>query len=368
MLITMQEKHTNIRLAVAAIAITALSVAGYAYLGMSPKEITPKLVSTSTEEYIPKQKYALNDFDPRIKGAIMFSGLPKTLSGKAIPLAFTHILDSHELRTTGIMMSHVLDVFPSYMSYSSNKHYVAYVGTKKDVNAKDRVAIYRTLGSGSLDGLHPDMLVAASDTIVAPRLPVINTKGEVAYMALPSKDTNTTLDATNWVIHLATDEGDRVVARGLYPHFAGVDSIIYLAKDGVRMQNIRTGDVSLVVSYDNISNGSSLTANTMLGVSSDGSMFAVSQPDQLIVSVFKFSGKGAVKTGEIRTQSFWPVFSPDGSILGLQSVRDIATIGSSDADAMVTFYDLTREGYPSMTGVMDLTGNDPNQLFITDWK
>ncbi|MEK7178915.1 MAG: hypothetical protein AAB727_01525 [Patescibacteria group bacterium] len=177
-----------------------------------------------------------------------------------------------------------------------------------------------------------------------------------------------------WGIYVTDLNGnERRVTSGAYPHWSPAgDALIFLRDDGLYVYNFLSKRNIKVYSLSE----EHVKINTKLGVSGDGSLLALSNPNTADVSVFKIISWNPFQMQLIKrlsertpdgsvTDFYWPVFSPDNRYLALQATeRDVAS-RAFPKNPRIVVYELS-DFKQKVIG--SLGGFNFDLAFTTDWR
>lgn len=259
---------------------------------------------------------------------------------------------------------------------SADRSQVAFIGSTKDLFEKAQQglipfgeAIQVYVGSVGADGQlpPPDHSIAITTArTIEKRTPAISPDlTRVLYVAnadgtRPSDPKARSL--STYDIHAALADGsDTTIAQGIAPAWLSADAFLFVAADGIREYSFAEATSSLILP-------DALATNSKIAVSPDGSQLAVSDPDSRTVFLFTLDTRrfparvGASR--QIATLAFWPLFSPDGKYLAIQTADD--TGNGVVSDPRIDFYDLS--DLHKLPDTVSLAGFDNDRLFMTSWR
>lgn len=365
----MEQKYQQLRVAI--LGIVLLSVIVFAVTRMYGDDATPNTAVEESKVLADKSK-----LPPPVlaePGLIQMSLVPRAID--SLPVSYTYRVGSRAPDELAFSVKKESGFFPSHLSRSPNGLWSSFLGIIPPAKGgTDSVLVlYRapyvkdTPLAGVLTEGQMIMNFTEQDKILAPRLPQVNDKGRVLYMALHDKAQLSSVgeyDLINWDIHYNDGKLNSVIATGLYPHWISNEEFIYLSKDGMHRMNALTKKDSLLSDLSIDGNKVSIAANMMIAVSKDGRRVAFANPEASATYVYELSEAGIAPLKTLDgAGGFWPLFSPDGKTLAIQvtdNSKDIAPRAS------VQFWDIERgEMKPEN---LDLSAYRPGALFMTDWK
>lgn len=368
----MEQKHKQLYVALTTLVV--LSVVAYFGVDYATKSISipEEHFATST----PTVAADVTKLAPAStqKGIIQLSLVPKNFN--ALPISFTYTpkrISPDELAFTVKKNS---GFFPTHLSRSANGLWSTFIAIVPPSKGGDEssLMLYRapySVDDPLADVIHEGQMIknfAGQDKILSPRLPQINNKGLVLYMALHDKEKQESigeLNLSDWDIRLNNGKADTIVATGLYPHWISNDEFIYTSKDGEHRYSVASKTDTLAFKLAREDGRSiNIQANMMSAISEDGKIFAFSNPEESGVYIYSVDGVKVEPPHFIKgAWGFWPLISPDGKTLAIQSVNSAT---GKDKEPYIAFFDIAT-GAPLPEGV-SLVGYNPDALFMTDWK
>ncbi|MDP3725704.1 MAG: hypothetical protein Q8R36_00730 [bacterium] len=173
-----------------------------------------------------------------------------------------------------------------------------------------------------------------------------------------------------WDIYVTDLKGNvSRITHGTYPFWSpDGNDLLFLRNDGLYIHDLARNESIKVYSIPE----GSIKINTQLGISSDGSLLALSEPSAILV--FQISSwepfqmeltRRIYEKAEKSINNFyWPVFSPDNRYLVVQATTvDSKTLARSDQRLVV--YELDTFKSKILTSLDDY-GLD--YTFVTDWR
>lgn len=271
-------------------------------------------------------------------------------------------------------------------------------GTETDIQEDaEEVDAYEELGVSFIEGATNIALTNYFTGGLSHVLPDANTlygerslawseaSGLLAFAALDfieeteTETATTTSDADLWAVYVVDPSTKEVtkIADGLDPQWSpDGTSLVYFGYDGLYQYTLATEEIYLVHGPagedDDFNEDVKIEANMNMALSSDGSLLAVSSPNQhalffydvLSWSPFKIQVSGDVPhMTDADFQYYWPTFSPAGDMLAVQMTdRDYDGV---EVNPRIEIFNLqTLESIDTVT----LEGFDFNYAFIDDWS
>ena len=203
---------------------------------------------------------------------------------------------------------------------------------------------------------------------VVKQAPSVSNTGNVLYIAHKPEDPQALFssDAEEWTIHLVSESGqDTVVTQGIYPKWVGEDAFVFLKNDGLYVYAIPEQSENKIWEAQGVA-----TMDMTLDVSDDYQHIAWATPSLGTVQVFQVLNWGTdtlVLKGALLVPGVQAVFSPDGRFLAVQTTSPlISENGLEELGVSIHYFDV--ETLRAVSMPLALTGVDPNQTYLTDWR
>ena len=177
-------------------------------------------------------------------------------------------------------------------------------------------------------------------------------------------------DANQWVVFVVdvNSKEQKVIDRGTHPFWSpDGKKILYMKSDGLYLYDLSNDTKKIVLptteSFD-------ATTNIKIDVSGDGSLLALSIPEDRNMYLYKITSweSGIIEdrmTIEASGSSiFWPVFSPDSRYIAFQEADTRSGAGAA-SNARLSVFDLKANSYREL---IKLDGFNFDVAFISDWK
>lgn len=351
----------------ALLVVGGLSIAaGYYVLSVINKETKgslPQSPATSTSA---------------VAGKLLLSLVPKTVGEGALPLTYTYDLAQHVLVPTYRTVEEAHQVLPFHTSLSPDRKFLTSLYLQSSF-AEGQLDPSTRLMAMPFDGsifthIAGELRDSASfgpgkDTVgLAPRLPAVNNKGDMVFGVFP-KDVKEKKVSFDWDIRYTNRTADGVIAKGLFPHWISDTHVVYLGRDGIHEYDLtKLTDKLLTKLVGRDGKVVAPAPNMMMNVSRDGKSLVITNPEEMLVTIYQFTEDGTLsKTKHIDAFAFWPVFSPDGKTLALQTLLLADMTNKDSPHPRIVFYDLTKEKPTVMNEVINLDEFVHEVMFFTDW-
>ena len=392
-----RRKKIKIRIAIA-IAVLVFA-ASFLYLNKiySPQDesiVTDGAQAWSTFEEDPvlsdDQQYVFGEKDPQLGGVILLTLAPKLFES---PTNLPFMFDFQRERIVDTEM----DLYSEnsygrtdYLQFSPNGKWASFYGaTAKDA----QVGQFDPLTS--LQIYRSQLIYTSDESVLTSRFTEVKERAErvtnfagnfkrvygvndaggvLVSSAEPDVD-NSIRPMESYTIRYVSPQGEvEVLTNGNYPRWVNDEVFLYLKNDSINLYSItNSADVS-IFSLE----GQYLYSNSMMNISKDGELIALSLPELRKLIILNFDKESEVfsLSREIDASGFWPTFSPDGNYITLQEVDwdQFAGLASTDANAWraivepkpeLSFWriaDLSKVDY-----TIDLSDYRQDYTFVTDW-
>lgn len=336
------------------------------------------------------QKQLLTDTGIDLKGWLTLTLVPKGREDGGVETYVYDFTDAQDLLYPELNQVPERVAALSFLhTVSSNNAWVTYAGAldvSDEVEPERVLQIFRAPLSDN-GQVTPDVfiksLTEAEQVSQQPGqkdTPQVNSLGDVVYSVLgnASEEGAGYPTAEAYLInHISSTDGqERLLIEGNKPRWVSDTTFVFLRNDGLFSYDVTSRKTHQLLPHQTF--GGEVRANIGLSVSDDGSLVAIANPNMNKLSVYRvtdWTDPVPEFVNMAKVTGFWPTFSPDGSILALQSV-DAENV-NTDPKPKVVFFKIDRTN-TNPTGVsekalkelpftIDLDQFDQRQMFITDW-
>jgi len=293
-------------------------------------------------------------------------GIPTALAYDLSSKTFTKVFDGGK--------------FSSQHFFSPSGDHVGFLGialsSEQDISDLYSINMYVYQGEVSASGHIRDISNKNSAEGFAKYSPAISNDGKILFALL--KEGNTTAmdprfaDITTpnvWDIMLIDEGETKMVANGVYPHWATPTQFVFLKDDGLYYYDIdRDAEVQLVAN----TSSTPFSNASMLDVSDSGSLIVWSVPSTgqaFLLEARDWSQDGGPKlyTRNIfKVFGFWPVLSPDEKYFALETIDPTIQNSLTNPKPKLEFYNT--ETFEKAPLEVDLDDYDQMEMYVTDWK
>jgi len=346
------DKQTGKFLPTIIVSVIALLIIFGLFYYLNPTTKPPQSTVVKTSEEIKALEETL---DTSKLGGVIYLTLKSKEPKKSVSGLFAYFLDNNELiETLGGNKMRFLAI-NEHMS-PDNKISAYVVKVKKEEGVYISQVFTYTYDTWS---------ALTSNNVTRKQHPKWSLDGtRIAYMAYNPETPTSTIELlpNKWSVYIVDMDGkETYVTDGAYPTWIPDGNLVVLKPDGLYLVNVEDNSKVLIWQFD-----STTYINTMLNVSKDGTMIALSSIDNETVSLIKVSSwepfNGELYA-EIPVGAFWPVFSEDGKYLVVQAV-DLETI-KDNPDPRLIIYDVDTLRSATM---INLDGYEQLYMFVTDWR
>jgi len=270
-------------------------------------------------------------------------------------------------------LASVDDLSVAFHQTFSGDH-VAFVGTTREIfdnangDADKALQIYSSaIGEGSAIAQVSRSARITQEPLLGKRALSLSDDGtKVLFVAYEGDNTKLPTTADEWGVYLA--DGSSVAQRivnGMYPHWIDGTHFVYLKSDGVYIYNMDSEVESMVWGY-----ATETQTNMMMHLSEDKSTLAWTLPGNglvLILRIVSLEKPKMKQVAQISTHAFWPVVSPNGDFVAVQTVNWEAL--EEDPQPQIELYSIQEIDNPQKLGAtLDLGAFDQQRMFVTDWR
>lgn len=361
-----------------------------------------EVVRGSGGAFPEKQQYTLNELyekpDSYTHGLLLFS-LFDTMKPEAGVRPYTYNLDEKTFGFDNIMEGAKGEewIMNRHVSFSFDGKYLTFVGfpsSRKNEKEAKAMQVYR----GKVEGdIHTSEAIRSAfsnaeritDMVGEKRLPSINRNGDVlmAFSTIAAGNVLRSATSTHIFVIPSASSTPKFLAQGSKPRWVDESKFIYLSAEGITLFNYEaTGSVAVLVPTAAL--GGVINDNIGIATSPDGHTFAVSNPEYGSLIVFRvddWNNPGAMRvvTQYKDTYGFWPVFSPHGDIVALQTAdrENLATnphpiirfypvvddVKKETVEGVDKYSIVPREVLSYTIDMTELGSFDQQQMFLTSW-
>jgi len=271
-------------------------------------------------------------------------------------------------------------LFSLQHTYSSNGIYAAFLGlandSQQDLSAPGSINAHVFLASNTEQGGN-NVIRLSTEESFAKAVPVVSNTGEVLYSSLPQGNPSaidprfSNVTRADWweIRHIAQNGDERILTHGTYPHWVNDTTFVYLRDDGMYQYDTDSNEEHVLIPL----RAGVLSSSSMIDVSDDGSLIAWSIADQGKLYVFEAGNWERSEGAEVRTRGvientygFWPVISPNGRYIALQTVSTVYEDTLTNPQPKIEFF--STHTLQPLSKQIDLDSFEQLQMFVTDWK
>jgi hypothetical protein len=357
-------------------------------------DAAPVVVTDALDRALP----TLLPGEPNITGTFLMSLVQKNadpnLKGFIVPRAYT--LGGlgtafSEMHYTGIQQrAGDKSLLTLQHSLSANKQRSVFLGMPLVDALEDSVSVGRRLQIFTHELLPSDTKEVSlikirdseqitHDSYEGKMSPSINNRGDVVYQASSASANKNNLpiyDAESASVYLVHGGSTLKIDDGIKPKWLSTAAFIYIRNDGVYVYNVESKEKVLVIPNNTTLAGkmSPFQNNAALAVSKDGSLFVFSDPNSRSIELYRVDSwflPKPVLVGYVEdVLGFWPLISPDRSLISVQTANEADTVHNPQPrllffvvpDAAHEGSSMKRHSYS-----LDLDQYVQDQMFIDDW-
>ena len=210
--------------------------------------------------------------------------------------------------------------------------------------------------------------VSTQSNGVVKQAPSVSNGGKILYIAHKPEAPQALFssNAEEWAIHLVSEDGkDTVATQGIYPKWVGEDAFVFLKNDGLYLYSIPEQSDKKMWEAQGVA-----TMDMALDVSDDKQFVAWAAPRSGTVHIFRALNWGTAQVvlkGTLLVPGVQIVFSPDSHFLAVQTMSPLVSEnGLDELGVSVHYFEV--ETLRAVSVPLALTGVDPNQTYLTDWR
>lgn len=236
--------------------------------------------------------------------------------------------------------------------------------TSSDQTVQSKKVLFKSFVDSAGFPVASAATVIDNSNVLYKQLPTISNNGDVLFVGWDQSRTPAIEAAEDWSLYKTVNENALFLGHGFMPVWISNVEFIFLKNDGLYKMNVDTGSTSRMIATDS---ERVVKSDERIAISSNGRMIAWMMPSESKIILFEINDVGEYEEKKkYLATGFRIAFSPDGSLLLVQTVRGSAVAVGESLSAKLLFFDtLTTEVASLAVIILDVLSNGP--VLMTEW-